>query len=96
MGQHSCRYPVWHTLLVLCGTAAYWWGSMVGALLLWGKAADGEPLFWGIVVWLVSTWLVKHLLQWRCQGHQGREGRRTLAVLGLLASVAYLGNNDNR
>jgi hypothetical protein len=93
MGVHHCTHPCWHRALILFGTAGYWYGALLLALWLGRDTQDGHTLFWGIAAWLVSTWLCKHLLQWRCQGPAPSDGRR-LAALSLLLGSAWLLGRD--
>lgn len=90
MGRHRCRYPRWHRALILGGTVLYFHGAGYG-MLRW---LDVSPL-WLPAAWLGSTWLVKHLLQWRCQGRDASDGRMAAALLLLVGSAAYLTHDDN-
>lgn len=95
MGLHCCRHPCWHRALILFGTFGYWSG--VGYLGLWWVHAstNGEALFWGAAAWLISAWLFKHLLQWRCQGREPSDGRAATNLALFLAGLALLTRNDN-
>jgi hypothetical protein len=94
MGWHACHHPCWHRALILFGTVGYWIGTLFLGLTLARETQNSEVLLGGIAVWLVSTWLVNHLLQWRCQGPAPRDGRR-LAALSLLLGSAWLLGRDN-
>jgi hypothetical protein len=90
MGLHFCTHPCWHRALILFGTVGYF--SVGGSVAL--HHINLSPL-WVPVTWLVSTWFFKHLLQWRCQGHEPRDGRRMAGLAMLLASVALITRNDH-
>ena len=90
MSEHACAHPCWHRALVLCGTLLYFHTAGYGLL----RFLDVSPL-WVPVAWLVSTWLVKHLLQWRCQGRAPATGQAATGALVLLTSAALLTHNDS-
>lgn len=80
MGEHCCRHPCWHRAVMLLGTGAAF--HLLAWLLPW--------TLWGLASLLVSTWLWKHLLQWRCQGHTDADRRRAVGLLLLVGSAALM------
>jgi hypothetical protein len=93
MGLHYCAHPCWHRALILFGAVGYWYGS--GLAVLHVHWRSDEWFFWMIMAWLVSTWLFKHLLQWRCQGREASDGRKAAALLLILGSAALLSHDDD-
>jgi hypothetical protein len=95
MGLHDCQHPCWHRALILFGTIGYWYGTGYLGCWLVRPSTSGEAFFWGSAVWLVSTWLFKHLLQWRCQGREPSDGRWSRAA-GWFALSAILLSSAER
>jgi hypothetical protein len=94
MGLHLCRYPCWHRALILFGTVGYCWGLVALAMVLSPRYPSSEALLWGLAVWVVSTCLVKHLLQWRCQGREPSDGRWYRAAGWFALSAILFGHAE--
>jgi hypothetical protein len=92
MGLHDCAHPCWHRALILFGTVAYFY--VVGYVAM-HFIGHGQSALWVPVAWLVSTWVFKHLLQWRCQGHEPSDGGRRAGLALLLGSIALLTRDDH-
>lgn len=87
MGWHTCRHPCWHRALILFGTVGYFYG--VGLAVFTSRALPTRwlaPALFGV---MISTWLVKHVFQWRCQNAPRRADFQTPAVI-LATSLALL------
>ena len=87
MGWHTCRFPRWHRALILFGTLGYLYG--VGLAVFLSRTLPNTWLAPAMAGVLVSTWLVKHVFQWRCQNAPRRADFQTPAVV-LAASLALL------
>ena len=85
MGLHTCHHPCWHRALILFGMLLY----LHGALYL---APWYPPILCAV---LVSTWLVKHLLQWRCQGREPSDGRLATSAALFMGGAYLVGRSDH-